>query len=214
MNYFIKRGDQEYGPYELPILQQYVSQGSISRDDLARSEAMTDWAPVSTILGTVPIPSATTFGSVASAYTVAGPLPPKLHWGWVVGIGIVTLGIFWVIWNFVVAIWVRKVVPKSQAVYYLVGYLCASVMAGVFSDSAFSALLQLTGLVLYLVAIFQTRNNIEEYYARVNPIGIGLSGVMTFFFNAAYFQYHLNNMRKILEQSPTAGAAAASGQIV
>src|SRR5215470_9913512 len=56
MKYYVKRGINEYGPYTLADLQRYVAQGNIVLTDLARSEGMTDWAPVSQILGTIAVP--------------------------------------------------------------------------------------------------------------------------------------------------------------
>ena len=85
MNYFIKRDDKEYGPYTLVTLQQYVTQGNISPSDLARSEGMSEWAPVSTILGNVPVAVAP-YGTTSTGFgTVAGPQsseppPPSMHW--------------------------------------------------------------------------------------------------------------------------------------
>ena len=43
------------------------------------------------------------------------------------------------------------------------------------------------------------KNSIEEHYNTVEPIGLELNGVMTFFFNVFYFQYHftkINEARK------------------
>ena len=39
------------------ILQRYVAQGSILLTDLTRSEGMTDWTPVSQVIGNIPIPA-------------------------------------------------------------------------------------------------------------------------------------------------------------
>src|SRR4051795_12596976 len=115
MNYFINRGTQEYGPYTLAALQQYVSQGNISQQDLGRSEAMTDWVPVSSILGNVPVTAPSTFGNPVIIPTDL-PLPPNLHWAIVLVLSIVTVGIFWLIWLFVQAAWVKKVRAESRAI--------------------------------------------------------------------------------------------------
>jgi len=34
------------------------------------------------------------------------------------------------------------------------------------------------------------KSSIEEHYNTAEPIGLELNGVMTFFFNVLYFQYH------------------------
>ena len=46
MEYFVKRGEQRFGPYSLSDLQQYVQSGNLVAEDLAQSEGMTDWVPV------------------------------------------------------------------------------------------------------------------------------------------------------------------------
>jgi hypothetical protein len=40
------------------------------------------------------------------------------------------------------------------------------------------------------------RRSMEDYYNSAEPVGLQLSGVMTFFFNVIYFQYHLNRIRQ------------------
>ena len=51
MPYQISRGGQMYGPYTLEDLQRYVASGNVLPTDMAKSEEMADWAPVSQILG-------------------------------------------------------------------------------------------------------------------------------------------------------------------
>ena len=54
MKYFIQREFNEYGPYTLADLQRYVAQGNIQLTDMTRSEGMTEWVPVSQVLGNIP----------------------------------------------------------------------------------------------------------------------------------------------------------------
>jgi hypothetical protein len=58
MKYFIQRQLNEYGPYTLADLQRYVAQGSILLTDLTRSEGMSEWMPVSQVIGNIPVPVA------------------------------------------------------------------------------------------------------------------------------------------------------------
>ena len=73
MKYYIQRGLNEYGPYTLADLQRYIASGNIQLSDLTRSEAMTEWMPVSQVIGNIPLPapaappSATPYGSTAAA---------------------------------------------------------------------------------------------------------------------------------------------------
>jgi hypothetical protein len=48
--------------------------------------------------------------------------------------------------------------------------------------------------IIFLVAAFQMRSDLEEYYNRMEPINLQLSGVMTFFFAIFYFQHHLSRI--------------------
>jgi len=48
--------------------------------------------------------------------------------------------------------------------------------------------------IIFLVAAFQMRSDLEEYYNAMEPINLQLSGVMTFFFAVFYFQHHLSRI--------------------
>ena len=173
---------------------------------------MTDWVPVSTIIGNVTAapaaPAATGFGAGLGPAAQTGNLPPKMHWAVLLVLGIVTLSIFLIIWVFIQAAWVRKVRPQSKVIFYLVGYLVCAFGAVPFGQGGISVLLRLGGLVLFLVGIFAMRSDIEEYYGMVTPSGRSLSGVMTFFFNTIYFQYVLMELRETMENSACAAATA------
>jgi uncharacterized membrane protein len=223
MNYMIKRGDKEYGPYTLAALQQYVAQGNISPTDLARSEGMTEWMPVSTIIGNVPVSTAVSatagaaaFGAIVTPASSAEPAPPSLHWGVVLLLVAITFGVFGIVWLFVEANWVRKINPKSKAPLFALAYL-GSIVGEFFLTgdlAVMGAVLRLVGVVLYLVAVFQMRSDIEDYYARLNPVGLQLGAAMTFFFNVIYFQYHFPEIREA-QQNPvrTSGPLAAIATI-
>src|SRR5258708_39145832 len=111
MNYFIKRELTEYGPYSLADLQKYVASGNILLTDLCRSEGLTDWVPVSQVIGNIPVPAAapqpapgTAYGGSAPAYGAAAgyaapevsqyPPPPSVHRGVLVLRGAVTCWLF------------------------------------------------------------------------------------------------------------------------
>jgi hypothetical protein len=243
MRYYIKRDLNEYGPYTLADLQRYVAQGNIVLTDLARSEGMTDWAPVSQILGSIPVaappatppaagavysgpsPAAGTVYSgppVASpAYGVApgygatpaataGPTPPDFHWALVLLIGIVTCGLFSYVWLFVEAAFVKKIVPQSKGLMYLiigiggmfvlqfvnVGLTVASRGEANPAMALFVLLLILGCIVVMYVGFFTMRSDLETYYNSRENIGLRLSGVMTFFFALYYFQHHFSRIAK------------------
>ncbi|MBZ5529965.1 MAG: GYF domain-containing protein [Acidobacteriia bacterium] len=57
MKYYIQRGLNEYGPYTLADLQRYIASGNIQLSDLTRNESMTEWVPVSEVIGNIPLPA-------------------------------------------------------------------------------------------------------------------------------------------------------------
>lgn len=208
MNYFIKRDLQEYGPYTIAELQKYVSSGNVLVTDLCRSEGMNEWVPVSQVIGNIPVPVAApapTQASIAAAAAALYPAPPSLHWGIAVLLGVVTCGIFGWIWALVQASWLRKIQPASKAIiYYGIGVALFAVVI-VMSVSnpqepkPLASLLNLVAAVLWITGSFSMKNSLEEHYNSAEPIGLDLNGVMTFFFNVYYFQYHftqINETRK------------------
>jgi hypothetical protein len=240
MKYYIQRGINEYGPYTLADLQRYVAQGNIALTDLARSEAMTEWTPVSQIVGNIPVapppvpqpavpaaavsaemPSAGTVYSgapaavaTAPAMAVGGPVPPDLHWALVWLIACVSCGLFQLVWLFIEAGFVKKIKPESNHLALLITAVCLQFGAVIFFYAALFAqyarnpnsqdppwvavvlLLAgaLTGIVVNVIGIFKMRAALVEYYNTVEPINLRLSGVMTFFFNLLYFQYHFSRI--------------------
>jgi len=218
MNYFIKRDTNEYGPYTLADIQKYVASGNILLTDLCRSEGLTDWVPVSLVIGNIPVPAAPQpVASAPAAYaapTVSPyPPPPNLHWGICVLLSIVTCGIFSVVWIMVEAFWVKKVQPASKAVTYFgiviglyVLYLVLSISGTVsaartgHTDSSLQGIqgiISLGILIIWIVGAFNMRDAIEEHFNSAEPIGLSLSGVMTFFFNVWYFQYHFTKINEM-----------------
>jgi hypothetical protein len=206
MNYTIKRDLQEFGPYTLAELQRYVSTGNVLLTDQCRSEGMTEWVPVSQVIGNIPVPApAPTAASVAAAAAALYPAPPSLHWAIVLLLGIVTCGIFLWVWAIVQANWVRKVQPASKGMVFWSFAILLSLVNGVLSavpDNAakgFGAIARIAAAILWIAGSFSMRSSIEEHYNTAEPIGLELNGVMTFFFNVFYFQYHftkINEARK------------------
>src|SRR6266849_5239206 len=120
MNYFIKRDLTEFGPYTLAELQRYVASGNVLLTDSCRSDGMTDWMPVSQVIGTIPVPAAAQ-APTAAAQASLYPPPPGLHWGLVLLLTVLTCGIFHWVWGIVQASWMKKVQPSSKAmIYYIV----------------------------------------------------------------------------------------------
>jgi hypothetical protein len=151
MKYYIQRQLNEYGPYTLADLQRYVAQGSILPSDMTRSEGMTEWTPVSQVIGNIPIPLAagTAAGAGGTVYGGSGtvydgsttgfgvqaipmqgsPLvPPDFHWALVLLIGVFTCGLFNYAWLIVEAAFVKKLKPESKGLLFII--LATAVLIG------------------------------------------------------------------------------------
>jgi len=197
MKYMLMRDGQQYGPYTLADLQRYVAGGNILVSDLVKSEGMDDWVPLSQIIGTIPVPVAPQ-QQWSAPPAVLYPTPPSLHWGIVLGLQIITCGLFGWAWAIVQAVWVRKVDPTSKALIYIVVAIGAFFAAGILGRNhqmaAAGGLCEIGGLVFWLVGVFSMKSSIEEHFNTAEPIGLQLSAVMTFFFNTIYFQYHFTEI--------------------
>ena len=229
MKYYIQRQLNEYGPYTLADLQRYVAQGSIQLTDLTRSEGMTEWTPVSQVIGNIPIPVAagaavggyaggTVYGGSGMVYDGSTTgfgvqsmpmqgnpiIPTDLHWGLVLLIGIFSCGLFFSAWMIVEAVFVRKIKPESKGLMFVIIGVAGGYLGG-FANGFISAmnhtnpqplghLITMTTAIIFLVAAFQMRSDLEDYYNTIEPINLQLSGVMTFFFAIFYFQHHFSRI--------------------
>jgi hypothetical protein len=161
LKYYIQRQLNEYGPYTLADLQRYVAQGSIQLADLTRSEGMTDWVPVSQVIGNIPIPApiqtgyvpgtpayggAPMYGGAEAVYgaqglvptVTAGPAPPDFHWALVLLISFFC-GFFQIVWLFVEAGFVKKLDREGKSLAFLIGGIVTSIVAFVVFFTAASA---------------------------------------------------------------------------
>jgi hypothetical protein len=132
------------------------------------------------------------------------PLPhaPRLHWGFVLALNIVTRSLFAIIWLIVQANWVRKVRGKSMAFRLAIAHLCCFpalfvMMAiaqffGIREDSTLLGVIFICGLLsffgLWIATVFTLRDELSE-----DPINLQLGGVMTLLFGPVYFQYYLHD---------------------
>jgi hypothetical protein len=205
MEYLVRRGEEQFGPYTLAELQEYVQSGRVLPGDMAKSEGLADWVPVSQILGNIPIPAA------APAVTAAPPqdlvsLPPNLHWIILLILVLITRQLFNWIWAFVLANWARRLSGKNTAMVlvamypggFIAGVIAMAMSAQMQSPAiaGIGGLLIIGGAIAYIVGVFKIKNAMEEYYNSRENISLVLSGVMTFFFSTVYLQYHVNSIAR------------------
>jgi len=216
MPYQVTRNGQTYGPYTLEDLQRYVASGNILPSDLAKSEDMPDSLPVSQILGTTGVVNPTPMAGYPApvAYTAPAipyPDPPNLNWALVVLIDFFTCGLFQMVWNLILASWVKKVAPHSKAIIlYIIAYVLllgnvgssvGNVMAAmrhqVIHPNYLASLVGLAAWVVKLVARFMMRDDLERHFNGPEPLRIRINPILTFFFGGVYFQYKLNQVNEI-----------------
>jgi hypothetical protein len=89
--------------------------------------------------------------------------------------------------------------PASKGMALWSFAILLSLVNGVLSAVPDNASPGLPPRSFWIAGSFSMKNSIEEHYNTVEPIGLELNGVMTFFFNVFYFQYHftkINEARK------------------
>ncbi len=217
MLYHVTRNGQNYGPYTLEDLQRYVASGNVLLTDLAKSDEMSEWVPVSQVLAVSP----TARVADAQPYPQVFPYPdaPNLHWALVLLIGIFTCGLFSIVWMFVQAAWMRRVNPRSNAIFYYIAYAITGFGGGIARFALIASTgfhnpyialgipLSLLSFVLIELAFFDMRRSMEEHFNGAEPVGLTLSGVMTFFFGPYYFQYHMSRINELKRMARYRGAA-------
>ena len=138
-----------------------------------------------------------------------------MQWWVVLVLCFFTFGLAGLVWSFRQAAFVKKIDSGSRAMLFLGLTLAAIVlqavlqlMIGSVSTTAMAgflliviAALNLVILALGLIAIFGMRKSLVQYYNSVEPFGLQLNGVMTFFFSIFYFQYHLSRIAALKKPS-------------
>jgi len=129
-------------------------------------------------------------------------VPPDFHWGLVLLFSLLTFTLFWWAWLFVQAAYVRKIDRESHCVLFSVlaflGFFGAWIMyvlSGAMEEaSPWVGILAFAGFILLLIAIFQIKSDLEDYYTTIEPIQLNVSGVLTFFLNIFYLQHHFTRI--------------------
>lgn len=221
MLYQVSRNGQMYGPYTLEDLRRYLASGNVLATDMAKSDETPEWRTVGEVLGVVAPGFTPPLYSVAPGYGQVPPGgagaanlyadPPNLAWGLVALFTVLTCGLFMVVWNIIVAAWMRRVQPNSQALlYYITGSVLTLINGGAtfgyinafqhhhsYQPHILASLIGVAGWVVRLVARYSMKASLEEHYNGPEPLGLRLNGAMTFFFGGLYHQYHLNRINEI-----------------
>ncbi len=213
--YHLSRGGRTLGTYPEDRIREYIAQGRVAPTDLVWKSGMPDWVaaaelfrfPQQAMPPATDAPAAPAVMPPVSRPVSAVPAPPNFHWGWVLLLSVVTLGLFYVVWAFVQAVWVKRMDSSSNALGLLAIYLVLTIAGEWMADTAASkdapqalvgALLSLAGAVTSLFAFFSMRKSLLARYGDggTEPAGLRLGRAMTFFFNVLYFQHHLSRIAR------------------
>lgn len=134
------------------------------------------------------------------------PIPPKLHWAWVLALSILTLGIFYYAWMIVQGNWARKYDRSNTTLLLYVAGVTILIVDLVFDinmdagslDAKLEPLIRIFAAILIVPAHFRLKDSIAEYSKKVGGPWLNPSGVLTFFFAPVYLQYQMNEVETFL----------------
>jgi hypothetical protein len=141
------------------------------------------------------------------------PPPPRVHWAILlpVLVGAEALA-FWLVpppyrnfavyvvaaaWPTYLCFWIRKIDQRSSSLYWAI----ASLVTGF--GFLFSWL-------LWIVVIYELREELVEHYNRREPMNLRLNWLLTLLFSFVYFQYALNRVAKAREATQASFAEVRS----
>jgi hypothetical protein len=98
------------------------------------------------------------------------------------------------VWPIYLCIWIRRIDERSLSLYWAL----ASFATGF-----------LFSWLLWIVAIFEIREELLDHYNRREPIGLRLNLILTALFSFVYFQYELNRIAR--EKAASQAAELVAG---
>lgn len=149
-----------------------------------------------------------------SSFSAFYPAPPRLHWAILLifilaGEGLslklplpykeIAVNLVIAAWPLYLCVWLRRLDTRSLALYWALASLATGFL--------FSWL-------LWLVVIFEVREDLLDHYNRREPVGLRLNLVLTALFSFVYFQYHLRRIARLkqaaMDATPHVVRAATS----
>lgn len=209
MTYRVARGGQTFGPYTEAEVRQYIASGNISPMDLVQSEQNGGWVRVQELfpMGIPPAATVTPFQAVPGQRY---PDPPDFPWWAVLVLGLVTTGVFSVVWDIVQSGWLKRAEQKSTAFLFYIGVavLYLFKLPGILSTMTYNVFggpavhthefgLGSMSFLLVLVARFVFRKELLEHYNDRERISLQLSWLWTLILGGIYFQYHFNRINQL-----------------
>lgn len=144
------------------------------------------------------------------------PSPPRVHWAVLLAALVCAEALAFrfvpepyrnfaiyfvaVAWPIYLCIWIRKIDPRSSSLYWAI----ASLVTGF--GFLFSWL-------LWIVVIFELREELLEHYNRREPMRLRLNFFLTILCSFVYFQFALNKIAKEKEATREAFAGEPSSSV-
>ena len=139
----------------------------------------------------------------------AATTPPRLHWGFVLVLNIITFGFFGAIWLVVQSVWAKRMTGNGKALAVAIVNACvlplffvSSVVLGVVdaatghtADAASQLTVLTQGCFKSSLSRLTSGNGLHVAFTarRATRCELPLGGAATFFFGPIYFQYHLSD---------------------
>lgn len=208
MTYRIARNGQTFGPYTDAEIRQYIASGNIGYSDYVQVEGTGDWVPVLQLfpLSTVPPAAAPPVMGPRAIY----PDPPDLPWWGALLLGMVTGGLFFVVWDIVEASWLKRIEKQSTAflLYIGVAVLYLFKLPSMWSTMSYNMFggpdthghggtLSGIAFILAVVAKFVFRREVLDHFNQREGIPLRLNGFLTLLLGGVYFQYHFNKINEM-----------------
>ncbi len=204
MTYTIARGPEKFGPYTAEEVYRLLAAGNIVPSDMAQAEGSREWRPVRELF---PAPT----DAMRNAPLPLYPDPPDLPWWVALLLGIITGGLFFVIWDIVEAAWMRRIYSRSAALglYVVVAILYLLRLPQAWHIVAYNAfngplvvettlgkVVGLLALALAIVARFVFREELLGHFNGPEPLDLRLNVIWTLLFGGLYFQFHFNRINE------------------
>ena len=209
MTYRIARSGQMFGPYTETEIRQYLASGNIGLSDLVQAEGSGDWVPVLEVFPLTTIP-AHSVPPVVAGPAALYPDPPDFPWWGALLLGVVTGGLFFVVWDIVEASWLKRIERTSTALLLYIGVavLYLFKLPGMWSTMNYNMFggpyvhthggsLGALGFILAIVARFVFRRELLEHFNAREGIGLRLSSFLTLLLGGLYFQYQFNKINEL-----------------
>ena len=139
----------------------------------------------------------------AADFSPLYPLPPRIHWAalllavlsaealvlWLVPLPYrdIVVNLVTAAWPIYLCLWIRRIDQRSSSLYWAI----ASLVTGF-----------LFSWLLWIVVIFEIREELLEHYNRREKIGLRMNWLLTFLFSFFYVQYKLNKIYNEKAVSP------------